>query len=54
MFDDCKFKFWCFCLSFWILLRGILFFCVHVALLTVGKVANFQKWVPCLCEVYAG
>jgi hypothetical protein len=39
MFDNCKFKFWCYCLSFWILHHGILVFCVHMALLTVGKVA---------------
>lgn len=39
MLDNCKFKFWCYCLSFWILHHGILVFCVHMALLTVGKVA---------------
>jgi len=31
MFDNCKFKIWCYCLSFWIILHGILFFCVHMA-----------------------
>jgi hypothetical protein len=31
MFHNCKFKIWCYCLSFWILLHGILFFCVHMS-----------------------
>jgi len=38
VFDNCKFKIWCYCLSFWILC-GILFFCVHIAWLTVWRVA---------------
>jgi hypothetical protein len=39
MSDNREFKIWCYCLSFWILLHGTLFFCVHMAWLTVWKVA---------------
>jgi hypothetical protein len=47
MFDNCEFKIWCYCLSFWILLHSVLFFCVHMAWLTVWMVALYCTLTGC-------